>query len=89
MKQELLTKTSQKFVPFNRYAHVLIILLSIYFVVKGDYELAFTNLGVALVFDPFDPSVKWQQRPMYQRMWLILNVAILFTGLIYIFFLKF
>ena len=88
MKQEISTEATPKFLPFNRYAYVLYMVLVIYLAVKGDYEWAFTNLGIALVFDPFDPSVKWQQRPIYQRVWLIIHVVVMCAGLIYIMFLK-
>lgn len=89
MKQEELSaKTTPKYLPFNRYAYVMYMVLVIYIAVKGDYESAFTNLGIALIFDPFDPSVKWQQRPMYQRVWLLIHVTVMFAGLLYIFFLK-
>lgn len=88
MKQELPAKTTPTFSPFNRYAYVLYMVLVIYLFIKGDYEWAFANLGIALVFDPFDPSVKWQQRPMYQKVWLLVHLALTFSGLIYIIFLK-
>lgn len=86
MKQELKTETTPKFLPFNRYAYVLYMVLVIYLVIKGDYEWAFANLGIALVFDPFDTTVKWQQRPMYQKVWLLVHLALTFAGLIFIIF---
>jgi hypothetical protein len=58
--------------------------LVLYLFIKGDYEWAFTNMGIALVFDPFNPAVKWQQRPLYQRIWLLVHLAVTFAGLIYI-----
>ncbi len=88
MKQEPAVKTTSKFTPFNRYAYVLYMVLVIYLVIKGDYEWAFTNLGIALVFDPFDTTVKWQQRPMYQKAWLVVHVALTFAGLFFIIFLN-
>ncbi len=88
MKQEVSTKTTPKFTPFNRYAYVGFLVLVIYLFIKGDYEWAFSNLGIALVFDPFDPSVKWQQRPMYQKVWLLVHLTLTFAGLFYIIFLK-
>lgn len=84
MKQELSAKTAPKFSPFNRYAYIAYMVLVIFLFIKGDYEWAFTNLGIALVFDPFDPTVKWQQRPMYQKVWLLVQVALTFAGLAYI-----
>lgn len=86
MKQELAAKTAPKFSPFNRYAYVAYMVLVIFFFIKGDYDWAFTNMGIALIFDPFNPSVKWQQRPMYQKVWLVVHLAITFAGLFYTIF---
>ena len=88
MKQELSAGTTPKFSPFNRYAYVVYMVLVIYLFIKGDYEWAFSNMGIALIFDPFNPSVKWQQRPVYQKGWLLIHLALTFAGLFYIIFLK-
>ena len=86
MKQEITTETTPKFLPCNRYAYVLYMVLVVYLFIKGDYDWAFTNLGIALIFDPFDTTVKWQQRPMYQKAWLLVHLVFTFAGLIFIFF---
>ncbi len=88
MKQGEIIKTTPKFTPFNRYAYVMYMVLVVYLAIKGDYEWAFANLGIALVFDPFDTNVKWQDRPQYQKVWLLIHLAFTFAGLIYIMFLK-
>ncbi|HEX4875049.1 MAG TPA: hypothetical protein VFV31_00150 [Chitinophagaceae bacterium] len=36
-----------------------------------------SNLGVALVFDPFDPQLAFNKRPLWQRLWLITHVVVL------------
>ena len=72
----------------NRYAYILFLVLVVYLIIIKDYEMALTNMGIALVFDPFDATVKWQDRPRYQRVWLITHVAITFLGLGYILFFK-
>jgi hypothetical protein len=41
-----------------------------------DYGSAAANMGIALIFDPFNPSVSWDQRPFYQRAWLIVHLCI-------------
>ncbi len=88
MKQELSGKMIPQSNRFNRYTYALYMVLVTYLFIKGDYEWAFTNLGIALVFDPFDSTVKWQQRPMYQKVWLLVHVTLTFTGLGYILFIK-
>jgi hypothetical protein len=42
---------------------------------------SWTLLGIALLFDPFDPEVRWDKRPWYQRAWLVIHlVAMLVLG---------
>ena len=47
-----------------------------------------TQFGIALVFDPFDQAIKWSDRPLYQRIWLLVHVAILFVVAFWFFFVK-
>jgi hypothetical protein len=84
MKPKLSSETTPTFSPFNRYAYFAYMVLVLYLFIKGDYEWAFTNMGIALMFDPFNPAVKWQQRPLYQRIWLLVHLTLTFAGLIYI-----
>jgi len=84
MKPKLSSETTPTFSPFNRYAYVVYMVLVIYLFIKGDYEWAFTNLGIALAFDPFNPAVYWKQRPLYQKIWLLVHVTLTFAGLAYI-----
>lgn len=39
---------------------------------------AASNLGIALIFDPFNQQKKWNDRPLYQRVWLIVHVMLVF-----------
>ena len=62
---------------FYRIAYVLFILLAIYqVIVRKDFIDAATNLGIALIFDPFNIKVSWSDRPQWQRAWLIIHLAI-------------
>lgn len=36
----------------------------------------FTLLGIALAFDPFDQTITWKARPIWQRAWLVVHLAI-------------
>ena len=63
---------------FNRWGYGAFVLLSLYFLlVSDDLNSAVINFGIALVFDPFDQSVPWKKRPLYQRVWLIVHLVIL------------
>lgn len=60
------------------------VLLSLYFLLTGSYADAATNLGIALIFDPFDQTVRWDQRPRWQRVWLIVHLLVMAgIGLMY------
>lgn len=61
----------------NRMAYTLFVLLSAYFLFfRNDYGDAAANLGIALIFDPFNPQQPWKDRPLYQRVWLIVHVIL-------------
>lgn len=62
---------------FYRIAYTLFVLLAVYqIVINKDYIEAATNLGIGLIFDPFNPKVSWQDRPLWQRAWLIIHLAL-------------
>ena len=64
--------------PVIRVMYGLFVLLSAYYLFyKQDYGDAAVNLGLALIFDPFDPEVPWDKRPRYQRAWLIIHLLVM------------
>ncbi len=63
---------------FNRIMYVLFIALAIYYVVRSEWMTAASNMGIALIFDPFNQETKWQARPLYQKVWLIVHISIVF-----------
>lgn len=72
---------------FNRALYALFVALSVYFLFfRKDLASAMTNLGLALVFDPFDQSVMWSNRPLYQRVWLLVHVGLVISLLVYLIF---
>jgi hypothetical protein len=61
----------------GRTMYTLFVLLSAYFLFfRGDYGDAAANLGIAVIFDPFNPQQSWKDRPLYQRVWLIVHVVL-------------
>lgn len=80
MKQAAEVKNTARSTFINRMAYALYLLLVLYFALSGDYESAIINLGIALVFDPFNASVKWHDRPLYQRAWLLCHLILTFAG---------
>lgn len=61
----------------NRYIYLGFVLFGFYHLfVQSDFGDASIFLGIALAFDPFDPTVTWKQRPIWQRAVLIIHLAI-------------
>ncbi|MFN0083280.1 MAG: hypothetical protein ACKVOM_12255 [Ferruginibacter sp.] len=71
-------KTSPKNISsaFNRWLYGGFLVFGIYFLIRGEIMNAASNFGIALIFDPFDQAVKWNDRKPYQRIWLFVHVAI-------------
>jgi hypothetical protein len=84
MKPELTAKCDKQAIQVNRFTYILYMVLVAYLFFKGDIEWAVTNLGIAMIFDPFDAKVKWQNRPPYQKVWLIFHVTLTFVGFLYL-----
>jgi hypothetical protein len=66
---------------FNRFLYGTFVVLALYFLATHRITEAMPNLGIALIFDPFDQKVSWNNRPAYQQIWLIVHLSIL-LGLI-------
>jgi hypothetical protein len=65
---------------FNRLMYGGFVAISLYqLLFHKDVSDAMSNLGIALIFDPFDPGVTWANRPMYQRAWLVGHVIVVFV----------
>lgn len=80
MKPGISNKETRQPIIFYRIAYLMFLILVAYYLFRGDIENATINLGIALVFDPFDPAVPWSNRPVYQRVWLITHLVILLAG---------
>jgi hypothetical protein len=61
----------------NRWLYTGFVLFGLYLILfKQDYSDAVIHFGIALAFDPFDQAQPWQQRPLWQRAWLIVHLAL-------------
>jgi H+/Cl- antiporter ClcA len=64
---------------YNRFLYGAFVALGLYYLLaKKDISTAMSNFGIALIFDPFDQKVMWQNRSLYQRVWLIVHLSIVF-----------
>jgi hypothetical protein len=65
---------NKKSFSFNRFLYGGFVIMSLYFLFfSRDIGTAMSNLGIALIFDPFDQKVTWSNRPLYQRAWLLIH----------------
>lgn len=66
---------------FNRVLYAAFVLFGAYWLVRGEAGEAFSMIGIALIFDPFDTEQSWHDRPAWQRAWLIGHLVVLtFVG---------
>lgn len=49
-----------------------------------DYAGCMSALGLALIFDPFDATMPFVERPLFQKIWLITHLALVYILLIYL-----
>ncbi|WP_298514879.1 hypothetical protein [uncultured Kordia sp.] len=62
---------------FNRILYGLFLLLTAYFVfIEKEYMTAASNLCIAFIFDPFDATQAFNERPFWQKIWLYIHVGI-------------
>lgn len=63
--------------PFNKLLYIGFVLIGCYqALVNKDYMQAAASLGISMAFDPFDHEQKWNDRPIWQRVILIIQIAI-------------
>ncbi|MDX2003462.1 MAG: hypothetical protein SFW35_13590 [Chitinophagales bacterium] len=69
---------------FNKPGYAIFVLAGLVFMIASrDFNNGALFFSLALVFDPFDPNVPWKERPLYQKVWLIVHLLLaiaLFSG---------
>ena len=70
------TKTKPANTSFNKYAYAVFVVVAIIFVAMKDYSQSAIFMSLALVFDPFNQAIKFDQRPLWQKVWLIVHLLI-------------
>lgn len=68
--------TSKGAFPFVRILYAAFVALGVYYLLRKDISEAMSAFGIGLIFDPFDQNVKWNDRPAYQRVWLIVHLSV-------------
>ncbi len=69
--------------PFNRYLYGGFVVLAVVMLTTGDWMTGVSNIGIALLFDPFDTKQPFNERPKWQQVWLVVHVCALFAALGY------
>ena len=68
---------------FNRYIYGVLVVLGVIYLIEKSTGQALIYLGLALAFDPFNPEQTWTDRPSWQKVTLLIQLAIVF-GLVFI-----
>jgi hypothetical protein len=71
---------------FNRWLYGAFVALCIYNLIRGNAGDAASNLGIAMIFDPFAPA-NWGERKKWQKVWLFVHVALV-IGLFAVWFIR-
>lgn len=65
---------------FNRVMYALMIGLSLFYIFfNKDLATTMSTLGIGLIFDPFKQEVPWTQRPLYQKVVLLVHLLLVFA----------
>lgn len=68
----------------NRWIYIAFIGICLCFLLLGnDQQTALIYMCIALVFDPFDYRVKWQERPRYQHLLLYFHLGLVICWGVY------
>jgi len=68
--------TTPAAINLNKPAYIVFVLVGIVFLILKDFSQAVIFWGLALVFDPFDIKLAFDKRPLYQKVWLIVHLAV-------------
>ena len=64
---------------YSKWLYLGFILFGLYqLFIRKNFSESVMFLGVALAFDPFDQNQTWNDRPVWQRVVLILHLALVF-----------
>ncbi len=84
MEENLKTPARDWSKNFQRILYVGFIILGLYFLLfSRDFSQGVINIGIALAFDPFDQKQPFKERPLYQKIWLFLHLAIVLGLFVY------
>ncbi len=59
----------------NKMIYAAFLIVAIIFSLRSDFSTAVIFGGIGLAFDPFNQSVSFGKRPLWQKLWLIAHIA--------------
>jgi hypothetical protein len=68
---------------FNKYLYIGYLVVGCYYLIQKTTGQALIFWGIALAFDPFNTEQSWNDRPSWQKLILLVHLAIVF-GLVFI-----
>lgn len=70
------TNENDKTNYYFKWGYILFICLGLYHLLYyQDFIECAINMAIALIFDPFNQKIPWKERPKWQRVWLIVHLA--------------
>jgi hypothetical protein len=81
-------KENAKGLNINKPAYAIMISFAVVYLILKEWSMASVMISLSFVFDPFDISIKWTERPLWQRAWLILHLIFSLSLLTYSFIAK-
>ncbi|MGF1635742.1 MAG: hypothetical protein ACFCUU_01620 [Cyclobacteriaceae bacterium] len=70
-------KRDPRALKFNPYLYFLLLFVALLqFIIYDDIMNASIAINLALAFDPFYQEQKWAERPLWQRIWLVVHICI-------------
>lgn len=62
---------------FYKIGYSLFIVLAFYqLLFRNEWIDAASSMGIALIFDPFGHKIAWNDRPLWQKIWLFVHLGI-------------
>lgn len=62
---------------FNKFLYIGFLLLGLFQALYSkDYMQSAASFGIGMAFDPFNPEQKWNVRPIWQKVVLVIHLAL-------------
>ena len=72
-----MTKTAiLKMQSFSKYLYIIFTFAAIVFICVKDFTTAIIFACFGLAFDPFNQTLLFNKRPLWQRVWLIVHLVV-------------